>query len=60
MGGVLLAACLQLQHEAGTAESGIDQGHHRMHFGHHIGAGAAHIKAGIVGQAQHPQVLDQP
>ena len=56
---VFFAAGFQLQHEAGGAELGIDQGHHRMHFGHHVGTCAAHVQPRIVGQAQHAQILDQ-
>ncbi|KUP01421.1 hypothetical protein AR276_09190 [Stenotrophomonas maltophilia] len=57
---VFLAAGFQLQHEAGGAELRIDQGHHRMHLGHHVGARATHVQPRVVGQAQHAQVLDQP
>ena len=56
---VFLAAGFQLQHEAGGAELRVDQGHHRMHFGHHVGACAAYVQPRVVGQAQHAQILDQ-
>ena len=56
---VFLAAGFQLQHEAGGAELRIDQGHHRMHFGHHIGARATYVQPRVVGQTQHAQILDQ-